>query len=156
MGGCWALQAISQAHIVNNDGVVVRLRLCCKGGMEVNLTNNQTITLYLVYLTWKSLQYCILNKSLINTSTLQQIVWQTITILLKILILFYSSLKKGNNIFKIDINFPSFVYLSTRTHYPEPTSFSLMLHTWQRSNKYQFYSFWFDPTHDLPHSRRAR
>jgi hypothetical protein len=38
------LQAISQAHIVNNDGVVVRLRLCCKGGMEVNLTNNQTIT----------------------------------------------------------------------------------------------------------------
>jgi hypothetical protein len=139
MGGCWTLQAItlqaiSQAHIVNNDGVVVRLRLCCKGGMEVNLTNNQTITiLYLVYLTWKSLQYCILNKSLINTSTLQKIVWQTIKILLKILILFYS-LKKGNNIFKMDINFPSFVYLSTRTHYPdsEPTSlgsFSLMLHT---------------------------
>jgi len=31
---------------------------------------------------------------------------------------------------------------------------------WWRSNKYQFYSLWFDPTgtriHNLPHSRRAR
>jgi hypothetical protein len=42
----------------------------------------------------------------------------------------------------------------------EPTnlwSFSLMLHTKQRSNKYQFHSLWFDPTgtqpHDLPHSK---
>jgi hypothetical protein len=59
-------------------------------GMEVNLTNNQTITiLYLVYLTWKSLHYCILNKSLINTSTLQKIIWQTIKFLLKILLRFH-------------------------------------------------------------------
>ena len=52
----------------------------------------------------------------------------------------------------------------TRTHYPdsEPTclcSFSLMLHVKWRSNKYQFYSLWFDPigsrTHDLPQSIRA-
>jgi hypothetical protein len=42
----------------------------------------------------------------------------------------------------------------------EPTSLcfnSLILHVWQRSNKYQFYSLWFDPsasrTHDLPHSK---
>ena len=51
---------------------------------------------------------------------------------------------------------------STRTHYSDspPTSlcsFSLMLRAQRRSNKYQFYSLWFDPTgtrtHDLPHSR---
>ena len=47
-----------------------------------------------------------------------------------------------------------------RTYYPdsEPTglcSFSLMLRAQRRSNKYQFYSLWFDPTgtrtHDLLH-----
>ena len=54
---------------------------------------------------------------------------------------------------------------STLTHYPDSEStslsaFSLMLCAWRRSNKYQFYSLWFDPiwsqTHDLPHLRRAR
>ena len=39
-------------------------------------------------------------------------------------------------------------------------SFSLMLRAYQRSSKYQFYSFWFIPTgawiHHLPHPRRAR
>ena len=45
---------------------------------------------------------------------------------------------------------------SSRTHYPESDFFSLMLRAWRRSNKYQFYSFWFDQsgarTYDLPHS----
>ena len=54
---------------------------------------------------------------------------------------------------------------STRTHYSdsEPTSlcsYSLMPRAQRRSNRYQLYSFQFDPigarTHDLPHSRRAR
>ena len=56
---------------------------------------------------------------------MQKIVWQTIKKLLKILILFYSSLKKGNNIFKIDINFPSFVYLPSYKSlvYPVPDIF---------------------------------
>jgi hypothetical protein len=55
----------------------------------------------------------------------------------------------------------------TRTHYPdsEPTrlcSFYLMLRmrAKQRSNKYQFYNFWYDPigvrAHNLSHSRRTR
>jgi hypothetical protein len=39
-------------------------------------------------------------------------------------------------------------------------SFSLMLRATRRSNKYQFYSLWFDPigarTHDLLQSRRIR
>jgi hypothetical protein len=47
------------------------------------------------------------------------------------------------------------------THYPDSKpislcSFSLMLRAQRRSNKYQFYSLWLDPTrartHDLPHS----
>jgi hypothetical protein len=42
----------------------------------------------------------------------------------------------------------------TRTHYPDSDAFSLMLHAWRRSNKYQFYSFWFDQigarTYGLP------
>ena len=45
----------------------------------------------------------------------------------------------------------------------EPTSlcsFSLVLCALRKSNKYQLYSLWFEPTgartHDLPHSRRAR
>ena len=37
--------------------------------------------------------------------------------------------------------------------------FAGMLDSYRRSNKYQFYSLWFDPTgartHDLPHSRRT-
>jgi hypothetical protein len=44
----------------------------------------------------------------------------------------------------------------------EPTSLcfnSLMLRVWLRSDKYQFYSLWFDTTgsrtHDLPHSKQA-
>ena len=54
---------------------------------------------------------------------------------------------------------------STRTHYSdsEPTSlcsFSLMLRSQRRSNKYQFYILLFDKTavrtHNLSHSRRAR
>ena len=53
---------------------------------------------------------------------------------------------------------------STQTHYSDSEStglcsFSLMLRAQRRSNKYQFYSLWFDPTgartHDLQHSRRA-
>ena len=53
---------------------------------------------------------------------------------------------------------------STRTYYSasKPTSlcsFSLMLRSYRRSNKYQINSVWFDPTgartHDLPHSKRA-
>lgn len=53
---------------------------------------------------------------------MQKIVWQTIKKLLKILILFYSSLTKGKNIFKIDNNFPSFLYLSSYKSlaYPVP------------------------------------
>ena len=50
-----------------------------------------------------------------------------------------------------------------RTHYSdsEPSSlFTLMLRAYRKSNKYQFYHLWFDPTvtrsHDLPHSKRAR
>jgi hypothetical protein len=39
-------------------------------------------------------------------------------------------------------------------------SFSLMLHAKRRSNKYQYYSLWFNPigarTHDLPYSRQTR
>jgi len=40
---------------------------------------------------------------------------------------------------------------STRTHHSDskPTSlcsYSLVLHALLRSNKYQFYNFWFDPT----------
>jgi len=55
-------------------------------------------------------------------------------------------------------------HVSSLGHYldSEPTSicsFSLMLRAKRRSNKYQFYSLWFDPTEartqDLPHSRRA-
>jgi hypothetical protein len=50
---------------------------------------------------------------------------------------------------------------STRTHYPdsEPTSlcsFSLMLHAYQRSNKYQFYSLWLDPIGLEPMIYRTR
>ena len=53
---------------------------------------------------------------------------------------------------------------STRTHYSDSEttslcSFSLMLRSYRRSNKYQFYFLWIDPigarTHDIPHSRRV-
>ena len=46
-----------------------------------------------------------------------------------------------------------------RTHYldSDPSQPSLILHSWQRSNKYPFYCLRFDPTsvrtHDLPHSK---
>jgi hypothetical protein len=52
----------------------------------------------------------------------------------------------------------------TWTHYPDSESsslrsFSLMLRAYQKSNKYQSFAFWFDPTgtrtYDLPHSRWA-
>jgi hypothetical protein len=53
---------------------------------------------------------------------------------------------------------------ATQAHYPDSESTSLcslplILHALPRSNKYPFYSLWFDPTgtrtHDLLHSRRA-
>jgi len=52
-------------------------------------------------------------------------------------------------------NSPRIDMSHTRTHYPdsEPTSlcsFSLLLRAWWRSNKYQLYSPWFDPTWLVP------
>ena len=66
-------------------------------------------------------------------------------------------------LFFFDIRFLIAPLVSSNSSDSEPNnlcSFSVMLRTQRRSNTYQLYSLWFDPTgvrtHDLPHSRPAR